>query len=75
MRTVRLTAAQATVRFLAAQKVEIDGRRQRLFEGVIAIFGHGNVSKHNRDVSAVARIGMSLWCSVWVGVGNGRRSL
>ena len=44
MRTVRLTAAQATVRFLAAQKVEIDGRRQRLFEGVLAIFGHGNVA-------------------------------
>jgi len=44
MRTVRLTAAQATVRFLAAQKVEIDGRRQRLFEGVMAIFGHGNVA-------------------------------
>src|SRR5271166_118106 len=44
MRTVRLTAAQATIRFLAAQKVEIDGRRQRLFEGVMAIFGHGNVA-------------------------------
>src|SRR5271165_6416229 len=44
MRTVRLTAAQATVRFLAAQKVEIAGRRQRLFEGVMAIFGHGNVA-------------------------------
>ena len=44
MRTLRLTAALATVRFLAAQKVEIDGRRQRLFEGVMAIFGHGNVA-------------------------------
>ena len=32
------------VRFLAAQKVEIDGRRQRLLEGVFAIFGHGNVA-------------------------------
>ena len=44
MKTVRLTAAQATVRFLSAQKVEIDGREQRLFEGVFAIFGHGNVA-------------------------------
>ena len=32
------------VRFLAAQKVEIDRRKQRLFEGVFAIFGHGNVA-------------------------------
>jgi 3D-(3,5/4)-trihydroxycyclohexane-1,2-dione acylhydrolase (decyclizing) len=44
MTTIRLTAAQAMVRFLAAQKVEIGGRKQRLFEGVFAIFGHGNVA-------------------------------
>ncbi len=44
MKTIRLTAAQAMVRFLAAQKIEFDGRRQRLFEGVFAIFGHGNVA-------------------------------
>src|ERR1700687_3634700 len=44
MTTIRLTAAQAMVRFLSAQKVEIDGRKQRLFEGVFAIFGHGNVA-------------------------------
>jgi 3D-(3,5/4)-trihydroxycyclohexane-1,2-dione acylhydrolase (decyclizing) len=44
MTTIRLTAAQAMVRFLAAQKVEIGGLRQRLFEGVFAIFGHGNVA-------------------------------
>ena len=41
---VRLTAAQAMVRFLGQQRVEIDGREQRLFEGVFAIFGHGNVA-------------------------------
>src|SRR5881227_728613 len=41
---VRLTAAQAMVRFLSAQRVEADGREQRLFEGVFAIFGHGNVA-------------------------------
>src|ERR1700761_595568 len=44
MTTIRLTAAQAMVRFLSAQHVEIDGREQRLFEGVFAIFGHGNVA-------------------------------
>src|ERR1700734_3526566 len=44
MTTIRLTAAQAMVRFLSAQRVEIDGRKQRLFEGVFAIFVHGNVA-------------------------------
>jgi 3D-(3,5/4)-trihydroxycyclohexane-1,2-dione acylhydrolase (decyclizing) len=44
MTTIRLTAAQAMVRFLSAQRVEADGREQRLFEGVFAIFGHGNVA-------------------------------
>ena len=44
MTTMRLTAAQAMVRFLSAQRVEIDGKKQRLFEGVFAIFGHGNVA-------------------------------
>ena len=44
MQTIRLTAAQATVRFLAAQKTEIDGAILPLFAGVFAIFGHGNVA-------------------------------
>lgn len=44
METLRLTAAQATVRFLAAQKTEIDGVVVPLFAGVFAIFGHGNVA-------------------------------
>ncbi|WP_137119606.1 3D-(3,5/4)-trihydroxycyclohexane-1,2-dione acylhydrolase (decyclizing) [Segeticoccus rhizosphaerae] len=42
--TVRLTVAQATVRFLAAQWSERDGERQRLFAGAFGIFGHGNVA-------------------------------
>jgi 3D-(3,5/4)-trihydroxycyclohexane-1,2-dione acylhydrolase (decyclizing) len=41
--SVRLTAAQALVRFLAAQYVERDGVRQRFFGGCFGIFGHGNV--------------------------------
>ena len=44
MKTIRLTAAQATVRFLAAQMTEIDGETLPLFAGVFAIFGHGNVA-------------------------------
>ncbi|GAB3698967.1 3D-(3,5/4)-trihydroxycyclohexane-1,2-dione acylhydrolase (decyclizing) [Nocardiopsis oceani] len=42
--TVRLTTAQALVRFLAAQYTERDGDRHRLFAGVWGIFGHGNVA-------------------------------
>ena len=44
MRTIRLTTAQAVVRFLAAQRTEIDGAEVPLFAGVWAIFGHGNVA-------------------------------
>src|ERR687888_1219224 len=42
--TVRLTAAQALIRFLAAQHVERDGVGQRFFGGCFGIFGHGNVA-------------------------------
>src|SRR5438046_7105441 len=40
----RTTAAQALVRFLAAQHVERDGVEQRFFVGCYGIFGHGNVA-------------------------------
>ena len=40
----RLTVAQALVRAMAAQWTEVDGERRRLFAGVWAIFGHGNVA-------------------------------
>jgi len=40
---VRLTAAQAIVRFLVAQRTVLDGSEAPLFPGVFAIFGHGNV--------------------------------
>ena len=41
--TIRLTMAQALVRHLANQFIEIDGVRQRLCGGGFGIFGHGNV--------------------------------
>src|SRR2546429_160724 len=44
MKSVRLTMAQALVRFLAAQKVERDGEQHQFFEGCFGIFGHGNVT-------------------------------
>jgi 3D-(3,5/4)-trihydroxycyclohexane-1,2-dione acylhydrolase (decyclizing) len=42
--TIRLTTAQALVRFLAAQHTERDGVEQRLIAGCFGIFGHGNVA-------------------------------
>ncbi|MDT5135286.1 MAG: hypothetical protein QOE41_4597, partial [Mycobacterium sp.] len=42
--TIRLTVAQATIKFLAAQYVERDGKRDRFFAGCFGIFGHGNVA-------------------------------
>jgi 3D-(3,5/4)-trihydroxycyclohexane-1,2-dione acylhydrolase (decyclizing) len=42
--TVRLTAAQALIRFLAQQYVERDGVEHRFFGGCFGIFGHGNVA-------------------------------
>jgi len=44
MTFIRLTMAQALVRWLAAQRVEVDGVEQSYFAGVWAIFGHGNVA-------------------------------
>jgi 3D-(3,5/4)-trihydroxycyclohexane-1,2-dione acylhydrolase (decyclizing) len=41
---MRLTVAQALVRFLAAQEIERDGVRSRFFAGCFGIFGHGNLA-------------------------------
>jgi 3D-(3,5/4)-trihydroxycyclohexane-1,2-dione acylhydrolase (decyclizing) len=42
--TIRLTVAQATIRFLGNQYVERDGERSKFFAGCFGIFGHGNVA-------------------------------
>jgi 3D-(3,5/4)-trihydroxycyclohexane-1,2-dione acylhydrolase (decyclizing) len=42
--TIRLTTAQAIVRFLTQQYVSRDGNEQRFFAGMFGIFGHGNVT-------------------------------
>ncbi|HEX7833505.1 MAG TPA: 3D-(3,5/4)-trihydroxycyclohexane-1,2-dione acylhydrolase (decyclizing) [Thermoanaerobaculia bacterium] len=42
--TIRLTMAQALVRFLDQQYVERDGIESKFVAGVLGIFGHGNVT-------------------------------
>ena len=42
--TIRLTTAEAIVRYLTVQRTVIDGRDEPLIPGVFAIFGHGNVT-------------------------------
>jgi 3D-(3,5/4)-trihydroxycyclohexane-1,2-dione acylhydrolase (decyclizing) len=42
--TVRLTTAQAIIRYLSNQFIEIDGQEWRLCGGGFGIFGHGNVT-------------------------------
>ncbi len=43
-KTVRLTTAQAVVKYLAAQYSLADGARRRLVPAALGIFGHGNVA-------------------------------
>lgn len=42
--TIRLTTAQAIIRFLENQYIEIDGQEHRICGGGFGIFGHGNVT-------------------------------
>lgn len=44
MTTMRLTMAQALLKFLANQYIEVDGHQQPFVHGVLGIFGHGNVT-------------------------------
>ena len=53
MKTVRLTLAQAVVRYLCNQFTVIDGKKELLFPGVFAIFGHGNVTCFSEALEAV----------------------
>ena len=43
-KTLRLTTAQALVKFMTRQMVMEDGQKLPIFAGVWAIFGHGNVA-------------------------------
>src|SRR4051812_32964683 len=44
MKTARMTAAQAIVRFLSQQYTSRDDQERRLFAGMFGVFGHGNVT-------------------------------
>ncbi|HEX2815593.1 MAG TPA: 3D-(3,5/4)-trihydroxycyclohexane-1,2-dione acylhydrolase (decyclizing) [Phenylobacterium sp.] len=56
MTMVRLTAAQAMVRYIAAQDVQLDGATVPFFAGVWAIFGHGNVAGLGEALHAAQEI-------------------
>ncbi|MGO3090301.1 MAG: 3D-(3,5/4)-trihydroxycyclohexane-1,2-dione acylhydrolase (decyclizing) [Galactobacter sp.] len=49
--TVRLTVAQAVVRFLTHQYSVLDGDRRRMIPAAAGIFGHGNVSGFSQAFS------------------------
>src|ERR687891_1971493 len=53
METVRITVAQAIVKYLMAQRIDLDGEEAPLFPGVFAIFGHGNVTSLGEALQAV----------------------
>ena len=44
MKKITLTCAHAVVKYLIAQKILINGKKEPLFPGVFGIFGHGNVA-------------------------------
>ncbi len=44
MDTIRLTMAQAVVKWLVNQHIEVDGEEVPVFAGAFGIFGHGNVT-------------------------------
>ena len=44
MKKIKLTCAHAIVKYLIAQKILIDGKKEPLFAGAFGIFGHGNVA-------------------------------
>ncbi|HXW10272.1 MAG TPA: 3D-(3,5/4)-trihydroxycyclohexane-1,2-dione acylhydrolase (decyclizing) [Steroidobacteraceae bacterium] len=53
MTTVRMTTAQAIVRYLMAQRIVVDGETVPFVQGVFAIFGHGNVAGLGEALAAV----------------------
>lgn len=43
MNTIKMTTAQALVKFMNQQYVEFDGIEHKFIHGIFTIFGHGNV--------------------------------
>ena len=44
MKTIRLSMAQALLKFLSQQYISIDDSEQRFVHGIFGIFGHDNVT-------------------------------
>ena len=44
IKRIRLTMAQALIKFLDNQYVEFDGEEDRFVDGMIGVFGHGCVT-------------------------------
>ena len=40
---MKLSVAQALIKFINQQYVSIDGTERKLFKGIFTLFGHGNV--------------------------------
>jgi 3D-(3,5/4)-trihydroxycyclohexane-1,2-dione acylhydrolase (decyclizing) len=53
MTTIRMTMAQALVRYLMNQFTVVDGEEVPLFPGIFGIFGHGNVTCLSEALEAV----------------------
>jgi len=60
VKTVRLTTAEALVRFLIAQRTVVDGVDVPLFPGVYGIFGHGNVTSLGHSLE-MHRAELPVW--------------
>ncbi len=60
-KTVRLTTAQALLRFLDAQYVELDGQEYKFVNGVYGIFGHGNVLGIGEALENMSNLGLKYY--------------
>lgn len=58
--SVRITAAEAIVRYLVAQRIVVDGVQVPLYPGTFAIFGHGNVTSLGHSLER-HRDAMPVW--------------
>lgn len=65
--TLRLTTAEAIVRYLIAQRTLVDGKNVPLFPGVYGIFGHGNVTSLGHSLE-MHREELPVWRGRLVGM-------
>jgi 3D-(3,5/4)-trihydroxycyclohexane-1,2-dione acylhydrolase (decyclizing) len=61
VKTIRLTMAQALLRFLDNQYIEFDGKQEKFVHGIIGIFGHGNVVGLGEALYAARESGLRFY--------------